>query len=342
MASLIDIVTDYSPPNEQSGVPTRSPIEISFDRLVDQRSIKEAFYLEGPDTDDVLGPESNATLWPSSSSFGEPTGQDRDFLHSPGYKGIVQGNFTFTNSGLTTMAFQPLQRLAPTTEYTAYLSDVYGESITSIEANISNVGNGEVFANGPWLDPNNTVTLSFTKSGVAGIAEFIWWKASDPIEVKGPILTARQKEMILTPGLFVNFGDGEFAIDDSFDIELARATLYSGLLSFSFDTGSGAVEVLPVETSSSIISALRQDVSSPLSELMIIKTFPANHSAENLTTLREIIVEFNKDLDPLAVDESFVEIIADAVSRHPILASISRQSLAKRIVVQGRFLKIQL
>jgi hypothetical protein len=103
---------------------------------MDEDSIENAFFVEGPDTDQFVGPGLyGLQIDPNNVSQGELD----NFLMSPGYQGIVDGTFTFQNidpndadtilaSGVTpyrTKAiFTPTQPLAPNYEYNVLLADM--------------------------------------------------------------------------------------------------------------------------------------------------------------------------------------------------------------------------
>lgn len=341
MAVLLNVVEDYSPPNDQSGVPLRSTIEIQFSTLMDERSVEEAFYVEGPDTDTVIGPDSKASIWPSA--FGVSLGEEPDYLSSPGYQGIVQGTFTFeTVDDKTKMIFTPNQAMAALTHYVVHITDCYQNSFGDTASGVANVGNGEVEFDGSWTNTDNAVNMRVTKSGVAGIAEFVWWKDSDPLEVKGPVLTTRRGTVTLEEGLFVEFGDGTFIVDDEFSASLSTAVLCSGHLTFEFDTGSGSIVALPTTSSTSILSELRQTSASATVPLRVVRTIPSDHQAQVDPDLTEIILEFNKSLDETTITDAMIEVVSEIASSHPSLGAVAQGDLAKRLVVDGRRLKIQI
>lgn len=339
--SLEEVIEDYSPPNGQSGVPLRSTIDIQFTCLMDTKSIEEAFYVEGPDTDTVLGPDSKADIWPSA--FGTSLGQEADFLTSPGYKGILQGSFQFsTVDDKTKMVFTSAQPLAAITNFTAHVTDCYQRSVGDTIAGGGNSGNGEVVFAGMWSEGTNTINMRVTKSGIAGIAEFVWWLDSDPINVHGPILTTRRESVVLDADLYADFADGTFETDDEFSADLSTAVLCSGHLTFSFQTGSGSIEVLPTETSSSILSILRQSEVGSSSPLRIVRTIPTDHAAQVDPDLREIVVEFNKTLDPTSISDAMVQVVTEVASSHPAASAFAQGTLAKRVTVDGRRLIIHI
>lgn len=128
MALIIDILNDYYPPNSGVSVPLASPIFVLFDREMDEDSLSEEFFIEGPDTDQYVGPAFNLLEFPDNVSQGD------DFLESPGYAGIMEGTYSYkkidmSNSDVevvaspyrTKMIFTPENPMAPLTQYTAHL-----------------------------------------------------------------------------------------------------------------------------------------------------------------------------------------------------------------------------
>jgi hypothetical protein len=341
MAALLDTVIDYSPADDQQGVPLRSTITVQFSEEMDEQSVPEAIFVEGPDTDTVVGPNSSAEIHPSA--FGRLLGEEPDYLNSPGYKGIVTGEFTYEVNGDGTLAtFTPAQALAALTHYVVHITDLYQRSIADTVAGGSNTGNGEVTFLGTWVGTADSVCLRITKAGTAGVAEFEWWMAGDPFNTHGPILTSRREALSLAENLYVKFDDGSFAVDDEYSAALTTAILHSGHLTFEFDTGSGAIQALPSTSSSSIISALRQESSSSLSAFTVSKTTPADHSAQASIDLPEIVIEFNKNIDETSIVDEDIIVLASMVSNHPALLTMEEKRLAIKTEVSGKKLLIKI
>lgn len=245
MSNIIDIISDYFPANGDIDVPLRSTVTISFSREMDTDRLEEDFLLEGPDTDQTLGPG----LQTLGGHFVE------GFLESPGMQGIVDGSFSFvTVSGVSTqMVFTPTWPLAALTEYVAQIRD----------------------------------TLDI---------------------------------------------GGETA---------------SGYLTFSFTTGSGSIEELPSAYSTSVLSSSFSEVaqvstSGYAAPLNVIKSIPADHSVENSIETSEIIIEFNKALDPNGVTANDITVETIAASDHPRLSPTVAGDLAKSVTVEGNRLKINI
>jgi len=130
--TLSDIVVDTFPGNGDVGVPLQSDISILFDRAMDHDRLQEDFFIEGPDTDQWIGPGLLELSDPANISQGDLD----NFLKSPGYRGIVQGTFTFKYISLTDatvevdpdttpyrskLVFNPTQPMYPLLTYTVNL-----------------------------------------------------------------------------------------------------------------------------------------------------------------------------------------------------------------------------
>jgi len=131
MADLIDVISDYFPPASGVSIPLQSEVTVQFSIEMDTDRLEEDFFLQGPDTDQFVGPFMAELIDPSNISQGDLD----DFLQSPGYTGIVQGTFSFvTVSGVSTeLTFSPTNPMAPLTLYTAFIGetlDADGNTLT--------------------------------------------------------------------------------------------------------------------------------------------------------------------------------------------------------------------
>ena len=247
--SLLDRIEDTFPANDDVGVPLLSTITITFDRLMDESDLNDNFFVEGPDTDQFVGPGLALLEFPNNTSQGEVD----DFLRSPGYRGIVQGATTFTTiSGSpdkTLLTFTPTQPLYPLTEYTIMISD------------------------------------SLDASGIT----------------------------------------------------------HSGMVTLDFQTGSGSIEEIPTETSSSILKTTAQPgILSTSGALQVVSTTPADHSVEqDPKELTDIIIEFNKELDPATVTGN-VSVLAEVATDHPNANAVANGALAKVVTVSGRKITVSI
>lgn len=127
-------VISYLPANGSQSLPLNqtSGIWVQFDAVLStdvKEVLEDSFFLEGPDTDQYIGPGLLELKSPENISQGNLD----DFLKSPGLQGIVQGSFDFkTVSGSigvppvaytgTRMYFNPSHPLVPLKDYVANLT----------------------------------------------------------------------------------------------------------------------------------------------------------------------------------------------------------------------------
>jgi hypothetical protein len=129
MSDLLDLIIDTFPANNDVGVPLLSNITITLSGLdYDATSLQEGLFVEGPDTDQYVGPGLIEQVFPNNISQGELD----DFLESPGYLGIVGGTVTvsghFADAEVsydhTVVTFDPILPMQALTEYIVNLTSV--------------------------------------------------------------------------------------------------------------------------------------------------------------------------------------------------------------------------
>lgn len=131
MSDLSDLIKDTFPANEDVGVPLLSNVTITLSGLdYDEDSLVNGLFLEGPDTDQFIGPGLIELTSPQNISQGDMD----DFLRSPGYPGIVQGETTVTGiTGDTVITFNPELPLAALIEYNVNLTSVTTTGLVAID-----------------------------------------------------------------------------------------------------------------------------------------------------------------------------------------------------------------
>ena len=135
MSDLFDLVKDTFPANNDVGVPLKSTITITLSGLdYSESSLTEGLFVEGPDTDQYVGPGQIEQLFPNNISQGDLD----DFLNSPGYKGIVEGTTTVSGiAGDTVVSFSSTLPLGPLTQYIVNLTGVQTVAEVDIDGFVS-------------------------------------------------------------------------------------------------------------------------------------------------------------------------------------------------------------
>jgi len=175
MSDLSNLIIDTSPASSDTGVALLSDITITLSGLnYDYTSLSDGFFLEGPDTDQYVGPGLISLTSPANISQGDID----DFLKSPGYQGLVLGSTTVTGlSGNTVITFDPTYPLAPLTDYVANLTSVLDATLNEIDGYVTlsfTSGSGSIEA------VPSTISTSIL---AAAIPEAALTGASNPFKV---------------------------------------------------------------------------------------------------------------------------------------------------------------
>lgn len=117
-----------------------------------------------------------------------------------------------------------------------------------------------------------------------------------------------------------------------------------GFVSLSFQTGTGSIEEIPSTVSTSVLNTTASIpiLDSNGTPLSIVKITPADHSIENSIDTRQIIIEFNKPIDPASVTDDTVSVVTSAISDHPSLNVTTQGELVKSMQVSGNLLIISI
>lgn len=198
MSDLLDLVVDTFPANNDTGVPLLSAISITLSGLnYDEDSLKESFFVEGPDTDQFVGP-GQIELQNNVSQ-----GELNDFLQSPGYKGIVGGTVTVSGvAGNTVVTFTPNLPLAPNLLYVVNLTGILDSTLVEIDGFASfsfETGSGSI------EQVPSTVSTSVLSAGLSEAA-ILLTTATEPLKIisTSPIDRSVQNSPSLS-GIVVTF-----------------------------------------------------------------------------------------------------------------------------------------
>lgn len=337
MASISDIVTLVHPTVSGTGIILSDQIWVLFNQELDEGSVRDNFFIAGPDQDTWSGPD--LLLFHDRAS----PGTEDDILQSPGYKGIVQGTFSFEKinpgnyetyagydySGLgnlwrTKVIFTPSARLSANTTYYVYLSGDEDDSDT-LQTGISsrtiydvvkgaNLGTGNVYFSGTYSgSANDTLNIRITTAGEVGTSKFVWWRSSAPALIFGPYPTALGASL-LVDGVKIAFDTGTFEVGDTFAAVVKVRAIFEGNLVWPFETGSGSIETVPTEASTSILG--EPTTSTSLSAFSVEETTP-DDQATNLDIIDadySVVVNFSDNIDPATVSYSAIEVEIDPVN----------------------------
>lgn len=336
-------VIDIYPAHTSSGVPTGDSVVIVFDQEMDTDSINEGtFVITAPDNDVLFTGELQQFEPPSFL-------QQIDILSSPYYGGRVEGTIRFERRNIsgglvddslkdhdgdgtlwnTAAIFTPSVPFAPNVKYTVLVagdtspssdfdSGVFTRSVfdTKLEIGTNESAN---FCGTYTHDTQDKYFIRIDTAGETGVAEYVWWKESDPLNVFEGITSTGKRE--LDSGVCVFFDKAaDHTVGDKWSVVAKPYELMSTNYSFQFYTGSGSIVVPPSSHSTSGIEPL---VSEDNASLQVVSISPADGATNlNPETISTIVVKFNKNIDPTTITSETVKVIASAVNGDPdILAN---------------------
>ena len=333
----VPVLQSIYPNVDQTGIPIRADIEITFDVGIDLSSAIKNIAIYGPDFDRTSGPDS--AMWIDGE-----TGTNPYFLTSPGYQGTVpyDAQFVYVTAGgvlvdpqpsfLTRAAelasgyyqkliITPTAALAPTTQYTVYMvgdaetgTDHYLSSRTVFEIDDSGVtsttGNIQVYG-GYSGATDETVKIKITLAGDIGTAKYKWWYHSEgeASARTGKITSRRYRN--LEDGLQVRFTGSGFLLADTYTFAVYSPDALAASYSWSFTTGSGAIETVPSTASTSVIGTV---ASVATTYLEVIGMTPQDGSWNQAFSDRTITIEFSEDLNSTTITDDSVSVYAYPVS----------------------------
>jgi hypothetical protein len=341
VASLSSIVLLIHPTISGVSIITTDTIWVIFDREIDEDSVDGNFFLAGPDQDTWSGPDLQ--LYHNRESIGD----EEEILQSPDFHGIVQGELTFerintnnygaysgydyTGNGAsyrTKAIFTPTRRLTENTTYWVYLSgdeDTTDSLSTGLRTRTvfdtvkgSNVGTGEAEFGGSYTGPVSVDAfyVQIYAAGDVTTSQFTWWKDSDPSILYGPFGTS-EAEIDLDDGVTVSFSEGTYETGDSFYSVIKAPTLFSGNITWPFETGSGSIQTIPDTAATTILGTpLSTSTGVSTDTFDVIETYPADQ-ATNLDVINadlNITVTFDNPIDSTTVSSSTVSVLAEPVS----------------------------
>ena len=356
LSSLLDAVY---PSDEATGIPLLAPIWVVFSVEMDEDSIRDNLFVEGPNTDTWSGPDM--VMWNRPPEF---TADKDELFASSGKGGFVDGEITFervSNSDIssgysgfdysgagnlyrTKVIFTPTRPYVATHQYHIHLigkdsagnKGIRKRSVFDTQK-ITGTGTATCTVGGSYIGNANSdkFYIEITTGGEVGDAYFKWWRETNPIIVHGPYKT-KTSRFNLEDGVYVTFSaTGSFDVGDRFSCVVSTPDEATGEVLWSFTSGSGSIQTVPSSASTSVIGIQTSSTTSSGVAFEVDETDPANREYNiPLAEINPITIAFTKDLDASSITQDKIKIRADAVVDDPYVTVPERaNNLPKRIVV---------
>ena len=330
MSDNISSIVDFIHPTVSGiGVFLSDQVWVLFDREMDESSLLNNLFLEGPDFDTWSGPD--LALYLNTTSIGS----ENEILQSPDYHGIVQGSLSFekidlldstlsfdgldvVGSGIlwrTKAIFTPILPLTADTPYRVYLAGdedttdtlktgISTRTVYDALVDIGNTGDNEViFTGGYDATYGDIFYVEITTGGAIGTARFKYWRDTNPTAITG--LLARRGGTLLSAGVVVSFDETIYVVGDIFSCVVKPRDTFTGNLSWGFLTGAGSIQTIPTETATSIVgdTVITSGDTATLDTFSVMTTSPVDETSHQTIEVGpyDIIIDFNTPIDSSTV-----------------------------------------
>jgi hypothetical protein len=358
------LIVDSYPANNAVGIPIADQIKVTFNQEMDLSSINTGtFIVIGKDEAPIFGPVDVTPL-------DDPGFEDEDILSSPYVGAYVKGTVHHVKVNASgaileddsildedgngtlwyTMAvFIPDTSLAPNSNYSVLLlgdENIEDDLDTGVRTrtvfdpkSVSVTGTGTMsFSGGYSADETRTYIVKITTPGATGVAEYEWWNEAAPLDVYQGRTTTGERE--LQDGVILTCShDGDFALNDTFSVLVKPYVLLESNYKWSFTTGSGSIATPPSSSSASGVEDL--DTAGLAGGLEIVSVTP-DYRETNLdpSTITEIVIVFNKDLDATTITQETVKVWTESVNGDPQFPA--EGNIPRILSVEGNTLTIQI
>lgn len=301
-------ISDTTPNNADEGIALETTIDVVFDEEVDP--------------DSIIGAGNLVVVTSASKLIEQGPGLENlfatpdDLLVSDVFSGFVEGVIT-TEDNLT-VTFTPSAPLEADRLYRVIISTkVVSKTIDAVVPDGGNTSTGTFLTKGPYTDNiADTFTIEIDTGGTLGVATFTYTRVSTGL-TSAPISTDRLVQ--LEDGVSLIFKSGTFVAGDVWTFDTIVGIPLDDIYEFSFTTGSISHTQVSEETKSFQIEAReirginRIDGVAAVdsSTLALVSIFPEHQASNVPISQRQIVLTFNKDLDPASVDDATIQIIME-------------------------------
>ena len=185
---------------------------------------------------------------------------------------------------------------------------------------------------------DDTVNVKITEAGNIGTAKYKWWYSSElEAEAREGKVTSRRFRK-LEDSLQIRFSGSAFILDDVYTISLNAQEFLDSSFSFSFTTSTTQIQEVPDTTSTSVIGIATEIVSG---YLKVVKSSPEDGDSNLSFKKKQIIIEFDEELDSSTILDSTVTVLSYPISGI-INSNEDEEELFKKLTVSGKKLIIDL
>jgi hypothetical protein len=334
------VIIGVNPPDQFNTFPIGGKIEIRFDQEISEFLAENSITLIGAPNHTVTGPELQEKKFRFGNEAGYESVLDSLFLNGEipidieflkcdsDYLPLEdQKSYDIDLDFKTKLIIRPKGFLEEKTKYTVILSggasaaDDWGyigsKSVYDAE---------EVFVSGEGLIKTSgysvtedVIHIEVKKTGSSITAKFEWWLESSPtvkydlFPFSGRNKIAKEKDIYFE---FVGGTSDAFIEGDTWTVKIYPVEYMEDAYKFSFETAAEQVKELPVAVSQSPIgldAPSQEEILAGQTEFQLVKIEP-EYAASNISrNTSQIILTFNKNLDPTSINADSVRLFRNII-----------------------------
>lgn len=344
MTSISSTLVSVFPSNAASGVPLESPLQILFDRAMDEGDLTGIRFLGRSDAK-IVDPTKDKVL---------RAGDLKNFIDSPDLSAVVEGTFSFERVSLTSttdlvttldttlagnlwrtrLTFRPSAPLRPSSEYFFVIN---GPGVHPLQ--VSDPTGPTPHRPRIQITPARaeTITVKILTTGATGVATFAVKRAAGAF---GDTFSTARRPIQVLPDATLSFPQGTWTANDEYVFTVANKTAFTDAIIVRFTTSSGSLVEVPSVASTLVTGAPVTGV--PVNGLRLVKSVPpANSISKTPQGSRVIKLTLSAPLD-LSLLEDKVRVYVQPVVDHPNASLPAEGHVPRELSVSGNTLTITL
>lgn len=317
----IQIISDsFFPTNKSQSFPTEEKIKFEVEGIVDLKSAKENIILRGPNASKLR--LDNSTIITETFSDYEILKTNIEikyYLNDVEVFALVDKS----SADKSVITVEPYNTLEEKTEYILYVNGVNGSLNNT---GLSEMKHSHVISNGavdenikvfgsPKVEADTFLNIKIVQGGIISKAKFVCWidGENEPALTKSNLNTTSGRWKSIGEGLSLKFVGGEYEVGDLFRVNLYTPIYLENTYKLIFSTGDDSLTTAPAIKSTSPLPLDVGEIGTQnLSDFRVIKITPNNGEINVSKNIKEIVVEFNKDIDASSVSRD-LKILAQPV-----------------------------
>jgi len=353
------VITAVTPNDGFNAFPIGEKIEILFDQEISEFLAENSISLVGPDNYIATGVGFQENLY----RFANESQYDKvlETLHLKGqvpvnievYRCDLNGNLLLDINGnyvshsyasdgnvKSKLVIRPKSFLQEKTEYKLIISGsatpdnewsyLGSRSIYDPQGEISNTGDGIIKASGNYTGTiEDIIVLTVVRTGSSTTTKIEWSYESAPqttfelFPLSGRNKLAEDKEIYLE---FLGGASNAFRAGDQWTINLKPVEYLADAYRLDFSTAADQVKELPASVSQSPIgldAPSQEEILAAQQEFQLIKIEP-EYGASNISlNTKQIILTFNKNLDPTSITPETVRLFRNRMDENEDAVDVS-------------------